>query len=33
MSAENKQKIEGLYAAFGKGDVPHIIGALDPEIE
>ncbi len=33
MSAENKQKIEGLYAAFGKGDVPHIIGALDPQIE
>lgn len=33
MSAENKQKIEGLYAAFGRGDVPHIIGALDPQVE
>lgn len=33
MSAENKQKIEGMYAAFGKGDVPYIIGALDPEVE
>lgn len=33
MSAENKQVIEGLYEAFGRGDVPSIIGALDPEIE
>ncbi|HEU4711641.1 MAG TPA: nuclear transport factor 2 family protein [Pyrinomonadaceae bacterium] len=33
MSAENKQLIEGLYAAFGRGDVPAIIGALDAEIE
>ena len=33
MSAENKQKIEGLYQAFGKGDVSYIMSALDPEIE
>jgi uncharacterized protein len=33
MSVENQQRIEGLYAAFGKGDVPHIIGALDPNVE
>ena len=33
MSAENKHIIEGLYAAFGRGDVPSIIGALDAEIE
>lgn len=33
MSAENKHAIEGLYAAFGRGDVQSIIGALDPEIE
>lgn len=33
MTAENKQKIEELYAAFGKGDVPSIIGALDPQVE
>lgn len=33
MSAENKQKIEGMYAAFGKGDVPFIISALDRDVE
>ena len=33
MSAENKQKIEGMYEAFGKGDVAYVIGALDPEVE
>lgn len=33
MSAENKQTIEGLYAAFGRGDVPFIIGALDSDVE
>ena len=33
MSDENKQKIEGMYAAFAKGDVPYIIGALDPQVE
>jgi len=33
MSAENKQKVEGMYEAFGKGDVPYIIGALDRQVE
>lgn len=33
MSAENKQKIEGMYAAFGKSDVPYIISALDADVE
>ena len=33
MSAENKQKIEGMYEAFEKGDVPYVIGALDAQVE
>src|SRR6185503_3332614 len=33
MSVENKQKIEGLYEAFGRGDVPYIMGALDRNVE
>ena len=33
MSAENKQKIEALYEAFGRGDVAFIIAALDADIE
>lgn len=33
MSAQNKQTIEEMYAAFGRGDMPTIMGALDPEIE
>ncbi len=33
MSAQNKQTIEAMYAAFGRGDIPFVIGALDPEIE
>ncbi|HKR21273.1 MAG TPA: nuclear transport factor 2 family protein, partial [Pyrinomonadaceae bacterium] len=33
VSAENKQAIEGLYAAFGRGDVPFVLSTLHPEIE
>lgn len=33
MSAENKQAIEEMYAAFGRGDVPVVLGTLHPEIE
>lgn len=33
MSAQNKQTIEEMYAAFGRGDIPFVMGALDPEIE
>jgi ketosteroid isomerase-like protein len=29
----NRQLIEGIYAAFGKGDVPTVLGAFDPKIE
>ena len=31
--AENKKTIEGMYEAFGRGDIPVIIGALDPDVE
>lgn len=33
MSAQNKQTVEDLYAAFGRGDIPFVLGALDAEIE
>jgi uncharacterized protein len=33
MSAQNKQTIEEMYAAFGRGDVPTVLGSLHPEIE
>jgi uncharacterized protein len=33
MSEQNKKTIEGMYEAFGRGDVPVIIGALDPDVE
>lgn len=33
MSDENKQAIEKLYAAFARGDVSAVLGAMDPEIE
>lgn len=26
------ERIGGLYAAFGRGDVPTVLGAMDPEI-
>ena len=32
MSAENVGIVRGLYEAFGKGDVPTVLGALDKEI-
>ena len=31
--AENKTTIEGMYEAFGRGDIPFVIGALDPDVE
>ena len=31
--AENKKTIEGMYEAFGRGDIPFVIGALDPDVE
>lgn len=33
MSQDNVASVERMYAAFGKGDVPTVIGALDPEVE
>lgn len=33
MSPDNVQLIRGLYDAFGKGDVPAVLGAMDSAIE
>ena len=33
MSQENVTSVERIYAAFAKGDIPSVIGALDPNIE
>lgn len=33
MSEENVKIVSGLYEAFGKGDIPSVIGGLDKEIE
>jgi ketosteroid isomerase-like protein len=33
MSHENVQVIQGLYEAFGRGDVPTVLGGMDPSIE
>ncbi|MGZ5434994.1 MAG: nuclear transport factor 2 family protein [Pyrinomonadaceae bacterium] len=33
MSAENVKTVESLYAAFATGDIPTVLGALDPQVE
>jgi uncharacterized protein len=33
VSAENVKTVESLYAAFGTGDIPTVLAALDPQIE
>ena len=33
MSDENVSVVRSLYEAFAKGDIPTIIGALDPKVE
>lgn len=33
MSAENVKIVQGLYAAFATGDIPTVLGALDPKVE
>lgn len=33
MSQENVNIVQGLYGAFGRGDIPSVIAALDPEVE
>lgn len=33
MSQENVAIVQGMYAAFANGDIPTIIGALDPKVD
>ena len=33
MSEQNKKTVEGMYEAFGHGDIAFVIGALDPDVE
>ena len=33
MSEQNKKTVEGMYEAFGRGDIPFVIGALDSDVE
>ena len=33
MSQENVETIRGMYEAFGRGDIPFIINALDAQVE
>jgi len=33
MSEQNKKTIEGMYEAFGRGDIPFVIEALDRGVE
>ena len=33
MSEANVKTVQGMYAAFGKGDIPTILAALDPKVE
>jgi uncharacterized protein len=33
MSAENVAFVRGIYEDFGRGDIPAVLGALDPEVE
>lgn len=33
MSQENVALVRGLYEAFGRGDVPTVLGAMDPAIQ
>ena len=33
MSQENVDIVRGVYEAFGRGDVPAVLAALDPQIE
>ncbi|MDQ6800059.1 MAG: nuclear transport factor 2 family protein [Acidobacteriota bacterium] len=32
-SSSNAQQIRSLYDAFGRGDIPTVLGALDPNVE
>lgn len=33
MSQENVTLLQGLYEAFGRGDIPTVLAAMDPNIE
>ena len=33
MSQENAKIVQGIYEAFGRGDIPTVLAALDPQIE
>jgi uncharacterized protein len=33
MSEENRKTIEGMYDAFGRGDIATVLAGLDPDIE
>jgi len=33
MSEDNVNKVRNMYAAFGKGDIPAVLGGLNPQIE
>jgi uncharacterized protein len=33
LSQENVTTVRGMYSAFGRGDIPFIIGALDSQVE
>ena len=33
MSTENVKTVESLYAAFATGNIPTVLGALDPQVE
>jgi ketosteroid isomerase-like protein len=33
MSQQNAEMVRSLYEAFGRGDVPTVLGAMDPRIE
>jgi ketosteroid isomerase-like protein len=33
MSQENVKTVQSMYAAFASGDVPTVLGSMDPKIE
>jgi uncharacterized protein len=33
MSQENVTRLQGLYEAFGRGDIPTVLAAMDPNME
>ena len=33
MSQESVKVVEGMYEAFGKGDIPTVLAALDPQVK